>query len=564
MGFFGKELDMSRDGTHGIFDYLQKIGKSLILPISLLPLGGLLLGVGSSFTNETTIATYGLGWLLADGTILHSILLVMSTVGSAIINNMALLFAMSIAFGMSKTEHAVAVIASVVSYLVLNVSVEALLTITGSITADGAIASSVTEGTLTSVLGITTLQMGVFGGIITGLGTAALHNRFYKQVLPDFLSFFSGTRFVPIVCTVVFTVMGAVMFVIWPPIQQGIFMLGEFIRTSGYAGTFVYGALERLLIPFGLHQILNMAIWQTAVGGTAVIDGVQYFGSVNIFFAELASPNTTQFSTLATHFITGKFAVEMAGLPAACLAMYHCARPEAREKVGGLLLSAALTSFLFGVTEPIEFTFLFVAPLLFGIHAVLMGLALVVCEFLKICVGQTFSCGVIDFLLYGVLPGAAKSNWPMMIPVLVAYAAIYYIVFRTVIVKMNYATPGREGSEDKLYTKKDYLESKEGTSAASAAPEAGNPTGAQDDGISATIAQALGGKENILTVGNCASRLRVMLKDLDAVDEAALKSTGAFGVFKKDGGVQVVYGPKVCVIASEFSEYLQGQGWSQR
>ena len=555
---------MSQEGTRGIFDYLQKIGKSLILPISLLPLGGLLLGVGSSFTNETTIATYGLGWLLADGTVLHSILLVMSAVGSAIINNMALLFAMSIAFGMSKTEHAVAVISAVVSYLVLNVSIEALLTVTGSITADGTIASTVTEGTLASVLGITTLQMGVFGGIITGLGAAALHNRFYKQVLPDFLSFFSGTRFVPIVCTIVFTLVGALMFVIWPPIQQGIFMLGEFIRTSGYAGTFAYGALERLLIPFGLHQILNMAIWQTAVGGTAVIDGVQYFGSVNIFFAELASPNTTQFSTLATHFITGKFAVEMAGLPAACLAMYHCARPESREKVGGLLLSAALTSFLFGVTEPIEFTFLFVAPLLFGIHAVLMGLALVVCEFLKICVGQTFSCGVIDFLLYGVLPGVGKSNWPMMVPVLIAYAAIYYVIFRAVILKMNYATPGREGSEDKLYTKKDYLEREGGKAAVSDDETVPASADAESEGVSATIARALGGRENIVTVGNCASRLRVKLNDLDAVDESMLKDTGAFGVFKKDGGVQVVYGPKVCVVASEFIEYLQGQGWSQQ
>lgn len=557
---------MSESKRTGVFDYLQRMGKSFIVPIALLPLAGLLLGLGSSFTNETTIATYGLGWLLAEGTPLNSVLLIMKDVGNVIIGNMALLFCMSIAFGMSNTEHAVATFASVVSYLVMNVTIGSLLQITGTVAADGTVAAGVTEGTITTVLGITTLQTGVFGGIVVGLGVAALHNRFYKQVLPDFLSFFSGTRFVPILCTLVYILVGAAMFVVWPFAQQGIFALGEFIRTSGYVGTFAYGALERLLIPFGLHQVLNMAVWQTAVGGSEIVDGVQYFGAVNMFFAELGSPNVQRFSTLATHFVTGKFAVEMAGLPAACLAMYHCARPERRKKVGGLLLSAALTSFLFGVTEPIEFTFLFIAPLLYGIHAVLMGSALVVCEFLDICVGQTFSCGLIDFLLYGVLPGQARSNWLMMLPVLVAYAVIYYAVFRALILKKNYPTPGREGAEDKLYSKKDYQE-REGVVAEAdreadmALMGAEEKAASQDVSMSARIMDGLGGKDNIVAVTNCASRLRVTLHDLSQIDEAELKDTGAFGIFKKDDGVQVVYGPKVTVIASEFKEYLESQGW---
>lgn len=537
----------------GAFDYLQRVGKSLILPISLLPLAGLFLGLGSSFTNETTIATYGLEWLLADGTVLNGLLQIMNVVGNVILGNLALLFAMSIAYGMAKTEQPVAVISAVVGYLVMNATMGGMLTLTGQVLADGTVADFVTDGAVAEVLGITTLQTGVFSGIITGLGVAALHNRFYKQKLPDALSFFSGVRFVPIVTTFVYLVVGLVMFAVWPTVQQGIFMLGDFIRVSGYAGTFAYGALERVLIPFGLHQVLNMAVWQTAVGGTAVIDGVQYFGAINIFFAELASPNTQQFSTLATHFITGKFAVEIAGLPMACLAMYHCAAREKRKAVGAMLFSAALTSLIFGVTEPIEFTFLFIAPMLYAAHAVLMGMALVVCEFLKICVGQTFSCGIIDFILYGILPGQEKSNWLMMIPVFIAYGLIYYWLFRIVITKLNLPTPGREGSEDKLYTKKDYLEQKGST-------EEQAPTELGDVEMSAEITAGLGGVDNILEVGNCASRLRVTLKDISRIDEARLKATGAFGVFKKDNGAQVVYGPKVYVITSELQDYLRSLG----
>ena len=537
---------MSKQSGSGIFDYLQRLGRSLFLAISLLPIAGLLLGVGSSFTNETTLATYHLQGIFGSGTILNSLLLIMKGAGNIILANLPLLFAMAIALGMAKNEKAVAVLASAVAFLVMNASINVVLTINGKILADGTIAKGVAEGTITSVLGIQTLQMGVFAGIIVGIGVAALHNRFYKQELPDVLSFFSGTRFVPIISSLVYVVVGIACSFVWPVIQNGIYALGGVIQSSGVFGTFLYGALERLLIPFGLHHIINTSFWQTALGGTAVIDGVKVMGCQNIFFAELGSSTVTRFSLLGTQFTAGKYLVMLAGLPAACYAMYKCAKPENRKVVGSMLLGAALTSIVTGVTEPIEFTFLFVSPLLYGVHVVFTGIAFALFVVLKITIGQTFSCGLIDFILYGVLPGQAKSNWMMAIPLLVIYAILYYVIFRFCINKFNIATPGREDGENKLYTKQDYLNKD------SEAAEGGN----ENDGLSAVILEALGGKANIEELANCASRLRLILKDPSVVDEATLKGTGANGIIKKGNSVHVVYGPKVAVIKSNLQEYM--------
>ena len=338
-----------------IFGVLQRVGRSFMLPIAILPVAGLLLGIGSSFTNQTTLETYNLTGIIYEGGLLYTILDIMSKTGSAVFDNLALLFAMGVAIGMAKKEKEVAALSGAVAYLIMNTAISALITAKGGVEA-------MADNSTTSVLGITTLQMGVFGGIIVGLGVAALHNKFYKIQLPQVLSFFGGTRFVPIISSLVYLAVGVLMFYIWPVVQTGIAALGQLVLNSGYAGTWIYGIIERALIPFGLHHVFYMPFWQTAVGGTAVIDGVTIQGAQNIFFAELASKSTTEFSVSATRFMAGKFPLMIFGLPGAAFAIYRCARPEQRKVVGGLMISAALTSMLTGITEPLEFTFLFIAP----------------------------------------------------------------------------------------------------------------------------------------------------------------------------------------------------------
>ena len=358
-----------------IFGVLQRVGRSFMLPIAILPVAGLLLGFGSSFTNATTIQTYGLEKILGDGTILNSLLIIMNKVGSAVFDNLPLIFAVGVAIGMAKKEKEVAALSALIAFFVMNVAINAMLVITGEITADGTIASNVLEGTITSVCGIQSLQMGVFGGIIVGLGVAALHNKFYKIELPQVLSFFGGTRFVPIICSLVFTLVGILMFFIWPVIQSGIYSVGDLVLNSGYAGTWVYGFMERLLIPFGLHHVFYLPFWQTGVGGTMEVGGQLIEGAQNIFFAQLADPSVTKFAVSATRFMSGKFPLMIFGLPGAALAMYRTAKPEKKKAVAGLLLSAALTSMITGITEPLEFTFLFVAPILYIIHCIFAGLS---------------------------------------------------------------------------------------------------------------------------------------------------------------------------------------------
>ena len=409
-----------------IFGVLQRVGRSFMLPIAILPVAGLLLGIGSSFTNETTIATYGLQNILESGTLLNSLLLIMNKVGSAVFDNLPLIFAVGVAIGMAKKEKEVAALSALISYFVMNVAVSAMLLINNEITAAGQIAADVLEGTITSVCGILSLQMGVFGGIIVGLGVAALHNRFHKIVLPNALSFFGGSRFVPIISTIIYMFVGILMYFVWPVVQNGIYALGGLVTGSGYVGTLIFGIVKRALIPFGLHHVFYMPFWQTAVGGTMEIAGQIVQGGQNIFFAQLAdSVNVAHFSADATRYFSGEFIFMIFGLPGAALAMYRCAKPEKKKAAGGLLLSAALACMFTGITEPLEFSFLFVAPALFVVQVILAGAAYMIAHMLNIAVGLTFSGGFLDLFLFGILQGNAKTSWLRIIPVGIIYFILY-------------------------------------------------------------------------------------------------------------------------------------------
>ena len=534
-----------------IFGVLQRVGRSFMLPIAILPVAGLLLGLGSSFTNETTIATYHLQKVLGDGTVLHALLTIMNKVGSAIFDNLPLIFAVGVAIGMAKKEKEVAALSAMIAFFVMHVSISAMLSINGEILADGSIAKDVLEGTVASVCGIQSLQMGVFGGIIVGLGVAALHNRFHKIVLPNALSFFGGSRFVPIISTIVYMFVGILMYFVWPAVQNGIYALGGLVTGTGYFGTLIFGIIKRALIPFGLHHVFYMPFWQTAVGGTMEVAGQMVQGGQNIFFAQLAdSANITHFSADATRYFSGEFIFMIFGLPGAALAMYRCAKPEKKKQAGGLLLSAALASMLTGITEPIEFSFLFVAPMLFAVQVVLAGAAYMIAHMLNIAVGLTFSGGFLDLFLFGILQGNAKTSWVRIIPVGIIYFILYYVIFTFLIKKFDLKTPGREDDdvETKLYTKADVNARKEGQKT--------SETGSKD-ATSEMITEGLGGKKNISDVDCCATRLRITVYDTDRVNDEILKQTGSRGIVKKGQGVQIIYGPHVTVIKSNLEDYLE-------
>ena len=519
------------------FGVLQRVGRSFMLPIALLPVAGLLLGIGSSFTNPTTLETYRLTGFIYEGGLLYTVLDIMSKTGSVVFDNLPLLFAMGVAIGMAKREKEVAALSGAIAYLIMNASISTLIASHGGV-------ESMAPNSTTTALGITTLQMGVFGGIIVGLGVAALHNRFYKIRLPQVLSFFGGTRFVPIISSLVYLLVGVLMYFVWPIVQGWIASLGNLVLQSGYFGTWIYGVIERALIPFGLHHVFYMPFWQTELGGAMVIDGTLVQGAQNIYFAQLASKSTEQFAVSATRFMSGKFPFMIFGLPAAAYAMYRAARPEKRKVVGSLLLSAAITSILTGITEPLEFTFLFVAPVMYAVHCVLAGLSFMLMHLLNVGVGMTFSGGLIDLTLFGILQGNAKTNWVWVIVVGLGYALIYYLVFYFMITKLNLKTPGREGDDEetKLYTRKDVDARKNGKVAG--------------DGVSSLIVAGLGGRENISDIDCCATRLRITVKDETVVDDSLLKQSGASGVIHKGRGVQVVYGPQVSVVKSNLEDYL--------
>lgn len=535
-----------------IFSVLQRIGRSFMLPIAILPVAGLLLGIGSSFTNATTIETYGLTKILGDGTILHYLLMIMNKVGSAVFDNLPLIFAVGVAIGMAKKEKEVSALSAVIAYFVMNTAINAMLINNGLILENGEIAESVLEGTITSVCGIQSLQMGVFGGIIVGLGVAGLHNRFYRIQLPSALSFFGGTRFVPIISTIVYMFVGILMYFVWPAVQNGIFALGGLVTGSGYAGTLIFGLIKRALIPFGLHHVFYMPFWQTAVGGTMEVAGQMVQGGQNIFFAQLAdSANIAHFSADATRYFSGEFIFMIFGLPGAALAMYQCAKPEKKKAAGGLLLSAALACMATGITEPLEFSFLFVAPALFAVQVILAGSAYMIAHMLNVAVGLTFSGGFLDFFLFGILQGNEKTSWLRVIPVGIIYFLLYYFIFKFMIRKFDFKTPGREEDdvETKLYTKADVNARK----AAAGEVQASD----SEDPVSEAITRGLGGKKNISDVDCCATRLRCTIHDASRVNDSILKATGASGVVHKGNGVQVIYGPNVTVIKSNLEDYLE-------
>lgn len=526
-----------------IFGVLQRVGRSFMLPIAILPVAGLLLGIGGSFTNETTLRTYGLENVMGPGTVFHAIFQVMNDAGNIVFANLPILFAIGVAIGMAKKEKEVAALASVISFFIMHASISALISINGG-------AETMLQGAVADVCGITSLQMGVFGGILVGLGTAALHNRFYKIELPQVLSFFGGTRFVPIISALVYTLVGILMFFVWPAVQAGINAVGDLVLNSGYVGTWLYGFMERLLIPFGLHHVFYIPFWQTAVGGTMEVGGQIIEGAQNIFFAQLADPTVEQFAVSATRFMSGKFPLMIFGLPGAALAMYRTAKPGKRKLVAGLLLSAALTSMLTGITEPLEFTFLFVAPLLYGIHCIFAGLAYALMHFFNVGVGMTFSGGLIDMFLFGVLQGNAKTNWVWIIIVGIVYFIVYYFLFSFLIKKLNLRTPGRfDDDEVKLYKRSDVEAKKRGGE--------NEPKNVMKDELSAGICRGLGGKSNISDVDCCATRLRCTVYNAELVNDSTLRMTGASGVVHKGNGVQIIYGPKVTVIKSNFEDFLE-------
>lgn len=528
-----------------IFGVLQRVGRSFMLPIAVLPVAGLLLGIGSSFTNATMIDTYGLQAILGEGTILNMFLTVLSKAGSALFDNLPIIFAVGCAIGMAKKEKEVAALSAVIAYFTMNAAVNAMLVNSGQILDDGSIADFVLEGTITSSVGIQTLQMGVFGGIIVGLGVAALHNRFYTIELPSALAFFSGSRFVPIISTVVYVLVGIGMFFVWPMVQNGIYALGGLVTGTGYLGTLIFGIIKRALIPFGLHHVFYLPFWQTGVGGSMEVAGKMIEGGQNIFFAQLADPSTVHFSADACRYFSGEFIFMIFGLPGAALAMYQTAKPEKKKQAGGLLLSAALACMATGITEPLEFSFLFVAPMLFAVQVILAGAAYMIAHILNIAVGLTFSGGLLDLFLFGILQGNAKTSWLRIIPVGIIYFLLYYGIFKFLILKFDLKTPGREDedTETRLYTKADYNAAKE--------------TGVKGAEVSALITAGLGGKANIEDVDCCATRLRCTIKDPEKVQEALLKQSGSRGVILKGKGIQVIYGPQVAVLKTNLEAFLQ-------
>lgn len=507
---------------NSFFEKAQQFGKSFMLPIAVLPAAGLLLGIGGALSNPNTVKAYpflDIAWL-------QGIFTIMSSAGNIIFANLALLFAIGVAVGLAKTDKGTAGLAGMLGFLVMNATISALLTITGQINTENP--ASVGQG---SVLGIHSLETGVFGGVISGILVAWLHNRYNKKQLPQFLGFFSGSRFVPIISSFAAILLGAVMFIVWPFVQSGIYKMGGIVEATGYVGTLIYGFVLRLLGPFGLHHIFYMPFWTTSLGGSMIIDGNLVEGTQRIFFAQLADPDTEKFYIGTSRFMSGRFITMMFGLIGAAYAIYKTAKPEKKKVVAGLMGSAALTSFLTGITEPIEFSFLFIAPFLYVLHAFLDGLAFMMAHIFQITIGQTFSGGFIDFILFGILQGNDKTNW-MFVPLIgIPWFFVYYFLFTFFIKKFDLKTPGREDDEETTVL-------------------TGSAERAQ------RIIDALGGKENLVNVDCCATRLRVTVNDPGAVNEELLKKTGTKGVLMKGKGIQIIYGPQVTIIKNEISEIV--------
>ncbi len=520
---------------NNFFSILQKIGRAFMLPIAVLPMAGILLGIGGSFTNPVLIDTYNLTFL-APGMPLNYLMQLFFNIGLFVFANLPLLFAVGVAIGMANKNKETAALSAVLGFLLFHTIINTILTFKG-ITPDKVTFSALLETGLSEAaargtaalyakeLGIFTLQTGVFGGIVTGITSAIITNKFSDKKLPDYLAFFSGNRLIPVITILIFIPIAAIFPFIWPSLFLLIVKAGELFAATGAIGTFFYGATMRLLNIFGLHHAIYPLFWYTQLGGYEEVAGVMIAGGQNIFFAQLADKTISHFSSAATKTMTGGFLPMMFGLPAAALAMYHTAQDKNKKLVKGILLSAALTSFLTGITEPIEFTFLFVAPVLYVIHALLEGLAYFLMYVLNVAVGITFSRGIIDFTFFGLLQGPAKTSYQWILILGPIYSVIYYFVFKYIIIKFNFATPGREGAENKLYSRADYNATKEDTL------------------IIDEIVNNLGGIENIEHIDACITRLRVTVKEPKNVsDDEIWKSLKAKGVIRSGNGIQLIYG----------------------
>ena len=442
---------------------------------------------------------------------------------------------------MAKQRKEVAALSAIIAFFVMHATINSLLILDGTIVND-VVSSRVLDGSITWVCGLQSLEMGVFGGIIVGLGVSALHNRFYQIQLPSIISFFEGERFVPIICAIAYLFVGIVLRFVWPPIQMEVYNLGKLVISSGYVGTFLYGIIKRALVPFGLHHVWYTPFYQSALGGAKVVNGTFVTGAQNIFFAELSDPSIKHFSVEETKFFSGEFIFMIFGLPGACLAMYQCAKPEAKKKVGGLLLSAALTSMLTGITEPVEFSFLFAAPLLFAVHVFLAATCFVMAQFFRIAIGFTFSAGFVDFFLFGIIQGNDKTNWIMVVVLGIIYFFIYYFAFRTIILKFDCKTPGREDDNVmKVFDKKklDFTFDQ-----------------SLIDPRSQMIIQGLGGRSNFYDLDCCITRLRASLRNPELINESLLKQSGAAGIMHKNEAIQIIYGPQASNIKSKLDEYM--------
>ena len=558
-----------------MLQYLQRIGKAIMLPIAALPVAGILLGVGGSLINiaalENAPAIYQPLIAFVNIPMITIILKIMQGIGDIVFGNLPVLFAVGTAVGLAKQDKGTAALASVFGFLIMNQVIGVLLGV--GATPLGTLVSGDVPAQyaqyVTTTLGIFTLNMSVFGGIITGIVTATLHNKYYNIQLPAVIGFFSGARFVPIVVSLAMAVVGALLAYIWPFVQDGIAVIALFVKNAGPIGTFLYGLIERALIPFGLHHIFYTPFWYGSfVDGQVIIDGAWQTiqGANYAYFAQLGNmqsivgADADTMSTIVsgtTRFMAGKFPFMMFGLPAAALAMYHTAAPNKKKIVGSLLVSAAFTSFLTGITEPLEFTFLFVAPVLYVVHCIMAGLSFFLMDILNVFIGMTFSGGLIDFTLFGILPAGAgvPTNWIRAILVGAGYAVVYYFLFKTLILKLNLKTPGREGDEEeaKLYSKADFQAAK-----GLDGKEAPNKANGKDEIVQKApeVLAALGGEENAVSIDACITRLRVEVKDKSKVDKDKLKALGAVGVVEVGNGIQAIFGAKADAYRHEIHRIL--------
>lgn len=543
---------------------LQRIGKAIMLPIAALPIAGILLGVGGALLGiaglENAPSVYAPLISFVNIPVVTAILTVMKNIGDIVFGNLPILFAVGVAVGLAKKDKGTAGLASVFGFIVMNQVISTLLSLgvtqLGVITPDnvGKYGTYVTTN-----LGIFTLNMSVFGGIITGIVTSILHNKFYNIELPPVIGFFAGSRFVPIITALVMALVGGILAFAWPVVQNGISLIAELVKNAGYIGTLLYGIVERALIPFGLHHVFYTPFWfGSFVEGNVIIDGVNTVvaGANTAYFAQLSSMSDlvgaapdvmSNIVSGTTRFMAGKFPFMMFGLPAAAFAMYKCAHPTKKKLVGSLMISAAVTSLLTGITEPLEFTFLFVAPVLYGVHCLLAGLSFMLMDIFNVFIGMTFSGGLIDFSLFGLLPAGAgvPTKWFMVLAVGAVYAVVYYFLFSFLIKKFNLKTPGRdsEEKETKLFTKKDF----QGTN---------NSTGNDVKDNAPKVLEALGGEENIVSVDACITRLRVEVKHKDIVDKETLTGLGAAGVVEVGNGVQVIFGAKANSYKNEINSII--------